>query len=681
MRQTAAMTQAGGQRQQQGQATEQARNNRPAPAKNNLKRPSTDDAADVAEPSNAAASGPSRPASQPNQQQGTKGPQLTPQQVQALNPAQRAKYEQYLKMQMAGQGQQAAAMMQQQVGQEGVNRLRQLSGEEVRAFKEQPTPEIAMSPQERNETAAKLQRIATDMGKVGRGLTKWYSITRDDARAKIFFRTVSRFLSLAHLTSQLTCIQRLRIMSQFSDGDGMQVLKDKFSIRSSEVDQARTMLESMAMDLAANMRGLMKPPGQGQAATAAPNSQQQQQQPAAAAAAAAQQPQQGTPQAQPAPLSAANLEKNSQALNKMNQQKGSAKANQVPPAPTATQPPFPFGAASPHGNPSYIGKPKDMNLQLPPARKKPKLSGQQAGQTSQGATPSPKMNKNASPEMRRSEPPKPVFTCKDPECANSTLSFATDQALQQHVQEEHVKPHEDPLKFCTEHLALALGLELDGSPKKPAETSVAMSVSTSKQGQTPGNVGGTPMSQDAGMKRTASAAGKPQETKKSGKADASAPKQADGKADAASAATRVDPWAGCTIDPQAFIANLGWEKGIGLPNLVSEANMYRSLTPKDTPESSKDSGASEPNSDISEGTALDIDVYWHTYENVDSDLLLNLDSATLNGEAPLKGPGGETLDPMLLLEPPMGPAPDWEDMKIDFSQPFELDTRFYSMAT
>ncbi|KAJ6446668.1 PHD finger domain-containingprotein [Purpureocillium lavendulum] len=670
MRQTAAMTQAGNQRQQPNQASEQARNNRPAAAKNNLKRPSTDDAADTTEPSNVANSGPSRPASQPNQQQGLKAPQFSAQQLASMPPAQRAKYEQFLKMQMAGQGQQATAMMQQQqAGNEAVNRLRQFSSEELRAFKEQSAPEIAMSPQERSDTAAKLQRIAGDMTKVSRGLTKWYSITRDDARAKMFFRT------------------RLRIVNQFADGEQLQVLKDKFSIRSSEVDQARAMLESMAKDLAASMikSGMMKPPGQGAAATGAQNAQQQQQQQPQPqqSTATAQQPQQGTPQNQPAPLSAANLEKNSQAISKMNQQKGSAKANQVPPAPTATQPPFPFGAASPHGNPSYIGKPKDMNLQLPPARKKAKLAGQQPGQTPQGATPSPKMNKNASPEMRRVEPPKPVFPCKDPECANSTLTFASEQALQRHVQEEHVKPREDPLKFCTEHLALALGLEPDGSPKKPAEASAAMSASTSKQGQTPSNLAGTPVSQDGGMKRTTSAAGKAQESKKAGKADASSQKQGDGKPDAAQAAARADPWANCTIDPQAFFNNLGWEKGIGLPNLVSEANMYRSLTPKDTPESSKDSGASEPNSDISENAALDIDVYWHTYEHVDSDLLLNLDSATLNGETPLKGPNGETLDPMMLLHPPRGPAPDWDSMKIDFSEPFELDLdpRFYSMGT
>ncbi|EQL00292.1 hypothetical protein OCS_04000 [Ophiocordyceps sinensis CO18] len=323
-----------------------------------------------------------------------------------------------------------------------------------------------------------------------------------------------------------------------------------------------------------------------------------------------------------------------------------------------------------------------MNLQLPPARKKQKIVGQQPGQPGQGATPSPKTSKNASPEMRRA--PEPLL-CKDPECSSSPFGFPNEQALQLHIEEEHVRPMQDPVKFVKENLALALGLDSDGSPKKATHAAPAMSASTSKQGHpTPGNMAGTPMSHDMSMKRTASAASRPQDAKGAVKMDAgAASKQGDGKPTDASgvAATRADPWAGCTIDPQAFIANLGWEKGIGLPNIVSEVNMYRSLTPKDTPGSSKDCGSSEPNSDVSEGAALDIDVYWRNYENFDSDLLLGLNNANLEGDTMSKDANGQTLDPMVLLEPSFGPAPDWDDMNIDFTKPFELDPRFYSMAT
>lgn len=446
-------------------------------------------------------------------------------------------------------------------------------------------------------------------------------------------------------------------MRQFSDGEPMRVLKDKFSINSAEIDQARAMLESMAKDLAASMygRGMVKPgqqpqpPGQ---ETTTPNqpaqsviSQQQ------------QQTQQLNLQGQPAPLNAANLEKNTQALK--NQQKSSGKGAQAPPAPTATQPPFPFGASSPHGNPSYIGKPKDINLQLPPARKKAKLSGQHPGQTPQsGATPSPKIAKNASPEMRRPEPPRPVFLCKEPDCDMAAIALPSEQALQSHVEEEHTKPRENPLKFVKENLALALGLEPDGTPKKvpkPTEGATAMSTSASKQGQAPKNVAATPASHGNAMKRTSSGLSKGGD----GKAN---------KADVDSKPRKSSAWAGCTIDAQALLNNLGFEKG--LPNIVNDALMYRSWTPNDTPGSSKDSGISEPNSDISEGAALEIDVSWQAF---DPDILLDLGKTSLEGDL-------GSLDPSLLLDLNPGPPPDWDDVSVDFSKPFQLDMSHYSVG-
>lgn len=443
-------------------------------------------------------------------------------------------------------------------------------------------------------------------------------------------------------------------MKQFADGEPMKILKEKFSINSAEIDQARAMLESMAKDLAASMygRGMVKPGQQGPQGQGAGQNQAAQ-----AQQAQPQQAQQQNQQSQPAPLNAANLEKNSQALK--NQQKSTGKGAQAPPAPTASQPPFPFGASSPHGNPSYIGKPKDMNLQLPSSRKKQKVSGQQPGQTPQGATPSPKTAKNASPEMRRQEPPKPVFLCNEPECEVASFGFASEQALQHHVEEEHTKPREDPLKFVKENLALALGLGSDGVPKKDqkaADGATAMSASASKQGQTPKNVAGTPMSQDTAMKRSGSALSKGMDTKS--KLDSTIPKQ-----------SMPGVWAGCTIDPQALLTNLGFENG--LPNIVSDANLYRSLTPKDTPESSKDSGSSEPNSDISEGVTLEIDVDWQAFDN---DLLLDLNNTSLGGDF-------GSLDPTLLLDPPSRHAPDWDDVDVDFSKPFQLDMSMYSMGT
>jgi hypothetical protein len=51
-------------------------------------------------------------------------------------------------------------------------------------------PPIPMSAEERSETLAKIHRMVQDMGKVGKGLGRWYSLTHDDARARMYFRTV-----------------------------------------------------------------------------------------------------------------------------------------------------------------------------------------------------------------------------------------------------------------------------------------------------------------------------------------------------------------------------------------------------------------------------------------------------------------------------------------------------------
>jgi hypothetical protein len=193
MSQTASM-QAVNQKQQPN--ANQARNNQPQPAKN-LKRSNPDDGADTAnmKASVSVARQPPAPAvtpataviSQPIQQPGQRPgpkmpPQLTAQQEAQLNPEQRARYEQLLRM----QGKAPAAPPS-----ESLMRLKMIGQEEQKQFAQESTPDIPMSPEEYAETAAKLKRIVVDMGKVGRGLSKWYSLTQDDARAKMFFRTVS----------------------------------------------------------------------------------------------------------------------------------------------------------------------------------------------------------------------------------------------------------------------------------------------------------------------------------------------------------------------------------------------------------------------------------------------------------------------------------------------------------
>jgi hypothetical protein len=225
------------------------------------------------------------------------------------------------------------------------------------------------------------------------------------------------------------------------------------------------------------------------------------------------------------------------------------------------------------------------------------------------------------------------------------------------------------MKFVQENLALALGLEPDGSAKKAEAAS--MSVTNSKQGQTPITMAATPVSTDGNMKRSASSMGKPQDSKAGIKAGAT-PKQADAKVVDTIAA---DPWANANIDTEMLVNNLGVERGYGIyDNPFYDYNALSYLTPRDTPESAKDTGSSEPNSDIPEGSSLEVNFDWH---NVDTDLLLNMGNT--NG-----GNVNDMLaaDAALLFDQPSLQEPDWDDVKIDFSKPFQFDTsQHYYMAT
>lgn len=589
----------------------------------NLKRPSSDDApgGDNGANNGTAAAAINSAGVRAPSLAGIK--RLTPQQIANMTPEQKAKYEAFLRAQMASKDGAAAAAAAptgiMQPTAESINRLKAIGQAAARQLAQEPMVDIPMSPRELEETGTKLQRIVVDMSKVGRSLSRWFAITADEGRASMFFKF------------------RQRLLKQFVDGDAMTILRDAFSMRSSDLEQARAMLESMVRDLAAaSMKGgFMR----------AQNSQTQSSQ-------GAQQPSQGSnDQSSPAvaPLNASNLEKNSQALSRQK----SKSANQPPPAPTVAQAPgFPANASSPHGNPSYMNKAKDMNLQIPP-RKKQKVT-QQPGQAA--STPSPRVSKTASPEMKRAPEPaaKPVFLCREPDCDVTSFGFSTEQALKQHVEEEHVKPREDPVKFVQENLALALGLEADGTMKKPAaDATQAMGPSGSKQGQ------------GVAMKRSGSAQSRVQSA--SGRGDKGLAKTTAAEATTAVAA---DPWASSTLDTQALLSNLGFENG--LPTVMNEfRQLYRSSTPNDTPESSKDSGASEPNSDISEGAALDIDMNW---QSIDTDLLLNLNNTSLDSS-------GTTLDPSLLLDPLAGPPPDWDEVHVDFDKPFQFDTSKYYFDT
>lgn len=458
----------------------------------------------------------------------------------------------------------------------------------------------------------------------------------------------------------------------------MQQPKPNFSIQADELDKATSMLESMALALAIPKKGTAGNVG-GSAGAAAQN----------------QSP-------QPAPLSATNLEKQTQALTKAHNRSNSKSGKaQAPVAPTAAQPPFGVGAQmTPASHPTYLGKPTvtQENLQLPAPRKKAKTTPRQAPATTpqQANAPQPTGKAQTSPKTKRQSapeakaPPKPMLKCPEADCETQGTGFPTQEALNAHIQEEHVKPSEDPFKFVQENLAVALGLDSQGQSKAPPQPATAppMGASLSKQGQTPmskTDPASTPMSRDASMKRQGSSiGGKTAATPGRGgtaiKGEGT-PNTVNGKFPAgpkpepemmiqAAPPVAEDLWSNATIDPQSLLSTFA-PLDIVPTGLLADLNGYRSQTPNDTPESSKDSGTSEPNSDISEGANIDIDLNWQPLE---SDLLLDMDNFTMEGY--------ENLDSEYNMQGDMAMKfPSWDEMSVDLQKPFQFDSSMFTLDT
>jgi hypothetical protein len=139
----------------------------------------------------------------------------------------------------------------------------------------------------------------------------------------------------------------------------------------------------------------------------------------------------------------------------------------------------------------------------------------------------------------------------------------------------------------------------------------------------------------------------------------------------------VDPWARPKIDPFDLLASFEpFETGAG--KAISDLNAYRSITPNNMPELSRD-GVSEPNTDISDGFNLDIgiDIFddsWMPFGPSDTAGLLDMSSFNVNS--------GEDLSMFDDDQPPVyfqsrgGPL-----NTSDLDRHFRFDTSMYSMLT
>ena len=75
-------------------------------------------------------------------------------------------------------------------------RLMNILLEEVKTFGKQlqTIPDIPMTLEEHEELANRLKETVIDMNNIGRQLSIWHGITKDDERARLFFRVVSLFI-------------------------------------------------------------------------------------------------------------------------------------------------------------------------------------------------------------------------------------------------------------------------------------------------------------------------------------------------------------------------------------------------------------------------------------------------------------------------------------------------------
>jgi hypothetical protein len=150
-----------------------------APAKN-LKRANSDDVIEVPNP-NAQQARVAQQAQNQGQQL-RQPPQLTSQQIAALDPEARKRYEAMM-IRLRQQQQQGPP-----VNTVDLQKLRSISEEEAKRPLDPPIP---MDAQTKNSTAGRLKSIVQSLTNVAKAIPRWYQITHDETRLRMFFQTVS----------------------------------------------------------------------------------------------------------------------------------------------------------------------------------------------------------------------------------------------------------------------------------------------------------------------------------------------------------------------------------------------------------------------------------------------------------------------------------------------------------
>lgn len=156
-----------------------------------LKRPSTDDVVEVPNPSTTPIQRPpsqQASASRPGQQAPQWNAPLT-----SLPQEQRNKLEAAKNRQTAGAGAAGGANAQPQQMSGEMQRLKAIGQDEHNIAAKEPFHEIPMTPEQYNEMARRIQSMVQEMSKLSKILGRWYTLTGDDVRARMFFKTVCIF--------------------------------------------------------------------------------------------------------------------------------------------------------------------------------------------------------------------------------------------------------------------------------------------------------------------------------------------------------------------------------------------------------------------------------------------------------------------------------------------------------
>lgn len=275
---------------------------------------------------------------------------------------------------------------------------------------------------------------------------------------------------------------------------------------------------------------------------------------------------------------------------------------------SATGAPAPFGAPSPQGVPHAYG-PGGMppeKLKLPPPKKrKQSHAGPIPGQSPAPGTPTPKTAAaKASTADGKQQVAALPFKCSVLECQQHYQGFATQSALDKHIEENHKADDviEDPLEFALEGMRNCLVKD------EKTEASGLKKDGMKLEGATPATAGATPMGRMPSQLKAGSPASNQQMTPRlsSGKTPAAmkATVSKEGKKDAGKPAdpdaALKDAWANSGVSLEAIhdtFTDFGNDglNGLGLDPLEEflNADMFVNPESKDTPESVETGGATQ----------------------------------------------------------------------------------------